>query len=355
MPDTIDSLVRGLSDEDRAGRKAAEDGLVMLGAEAVGPVLTYVGEGQPAGLGDAEPVLRRLGTEATRRLREIRRQGPGQLRGKALVALAALSGGEDLEEPDRSAVERLVRIKLLDEFPARLPSDAGRWLAFPADRLDDAVAALSLHDLRPATTVAGVAAATKATDSVEFPPAQDTTGQDTTGQDTTGQGSPAQGTQETAYRVFITAEFKSRRRTLPIRNWRLLWGNSFLDELSGFTLADTLSRHCGEAHFYSVDPYNEAENWYVSRDGHLVRSFSTYADPQFVGDPLPFEVKYRDESEDPREAAEFAEGCPYTSTAAGNLSLQPGYIPAARAQGHGWLATTHPDVPNSRFPGALPI
>ncbi|MDI3405596.1 hypothetical protein [Streptomyces cavernicola] len=341
MPDSVDAHARNLSASDRGTWKAAVDALVALGAEAVDHVLPYVREGGSAGLGDAEPVLRRLGTEAERRLRHIRRQGPGRLRGKALVALAALGGGESLDRADRSAVERLVRIKLLAELPVRLPADTGRWLAFPADRTQDAVSVLGLHDLRPATTEMGVAAATRFTDRIELPHPQ---------------GSPgSQGSQDSAHRVFITPELTNRDRTLPIRNWRLLWGDSFIDDHSGFTLADRLSRKCGEAHFYSVDPYHEAENWYVARDGRLVRGYSTYGDPQFTGDPLPFEIKYRDDASDPREAAEYANGCPYTSAAARNLSVHCGFVPETRTQGHGWISGTHPDVPTSRFPGALPV
>ncbi|MDI3390749.1 hypothetical protein QIS99_31830 [Streptomyces sp. B-S-A8] len=335
MPDPIDSLVQGLSARDRATREAAANALVGLGAEAVVHVLPVVREGESAGLDDAEPVLQRLGAEAERQLRSIRRRGPGPLRRKALVALAELSGGEGLDGADQSSLERLVRVKFLDESSVRLPAEAGRWLAFPADRFDDAVSVLGLHDLRPCTTVMGVAAATKGTDSLELPHAQDS--------------------DLSAYRVFITPELKSRRRTLPIRTWRLLWGNSFLDEMSGFTLADKLSRECGEAHFYSIDPYNDAENWYVARDGYLVRSYGTYADPQFSGDPLPFEVTYREGPADGDEDAEESEGCPSANRAASNLSVQSGFIPMARTQGHGWLASTHPDVPTSRFPGALPV
>ncbi|MFM9373743.1 hypothetical protein [Streptomyces sp. Da 82-17] len=329
-------LFADLSATNRSTREGAEDALVALGVEAVDHVLPYVREGRPAGLGDAEGVLRRLGAVAKGRLREIRRRVPGRLRRKALVALAALGGGEGIEGADLRALERLVRIRLLEEGAVRLPAEAGRWLAFPADRFDDAVSALGLHDLRPATTVTGAAAATGFPDRVEVPNSADSR-------------------RSTAYRVFVTPELTSRRRTLPIRNWRLLWGNSFIDELSGFTLADRLSRECGEAHFYSADPYNQAECWYVSRAGRLVRSYGTYADPQFAGEPLHFEVAYRNNAATPREAAEYADGCPYASTAARNLSVQCDFVPDIRTQGHGWLANTHPEVPTFRFSGALPV
>ncbi|MEV6027971.1 hypothetical protein [Streptomyces sp. NPDC052036] len=101
-----------------------------------------------------------------------------------------------------------------------------------------------------------MAAATQAADSLQF---QD-----------------PQGETQTAYRVFITPEFENWRSSLQFKKWRMLWGNSFLEELDGFRLARRLSRRCGEAHFYSIDPYNAAENWYIAREGHPVRSYDTY-------------------------------------------------------------------------------
>ncbi|MFH0522152.1 hypothetical protein ACHBTE_33945 [Streptomyces sp. M41] len=335
MSDGTNASVRDLCDDDRNVRQAAEDRLVALGVQAVDTLLPYAAERDPSRLKwGAESVLQRLGDEALPRLREIRRQGPGRLRSDALTVLLDLGGAEHLDERDRRAVERLVHIRLKDERPVRVPSEAGRWLAFPADRLDDAVAALGLHDLRPATTVMGVAAATKSQDSIEF--------------------KESQGKTQTAYRVFITPAFETWLSEVPIQNWCMLWGNSFIDQLDGFALADRLSERCGEAHLYVLDPYNRAENWYVSRDGRSVRSFGTYDEPQFQGEPLPFEVEHREDA-DEDEAEEYAEGVPYAMTAADYLSVEPGRMPASGTHGHGWLATTRPDVPNSRFKGALPL
>ncbi|WP_254389578.1 hypothetical protein [Streptomyces sp. AC550_RSS872] len=335
MPSPFDALVRDLTDDDRSVWRAAEDQLVALGVQVVDTLLPYAGEDGPSRLKwGAESVLHRLGDQAVPRLREIRRRGPGHLRGSALKVLVDLGGAEYLDDGDLGAVERLVRIKLEDERPVRVPSEAGRWLAFPADRLDDAVAALGLHDLRPATTVMGVAAATKATDSLEFRDARERT--------------------RTAYRVFITPAFETLLTDVPIQNWCMLWGNSFIDQLDGFALADKLSERCGEAHFYILDPYNSAENWYVSREGHQVRSFGSYDHPRFQGEPLPFELEYR-KYVDEDEAEEYAEGVPDALTAADNLSVEPGRMPASGTHGHGWLATTHPAIPGARFKGALPI
>jgi hypothetical protein len=335
MPETIDALVEDLSSRDRTVRQAARDTLVALGPQGIDRLLPYTLGRRPRSLKrHIQEIIELMGDEALPRLREIRRAGPGRLRSNALEILVELGGADALDEADRRAVERLVRIKLLDERPVETPSEAGRWLAFPADRFDDAVAALGLHDVRPVTTVMGVAAATRATDSLEFQDARSET--------------------QRAYRVFITPEFENWRAKGPIKNWRMLWGNSFLDELDGFRLARELSERCGEAHFYILDPYNSAENWYVARDGHRVRSYGTYDYPQFAGEPLPFEAWHM-ENADEDEAEAYAEGVPDAFTAADNLSVHPGPELAKYTHGHGWLATTHPDVPNSRFKGALPI
>ncbi|MDA0567994.1 hypothetical protein LG943_27280 [Streptomonospora sp. S1-112] len=324
MPDRVDALLRDLTGEDRGARRAAAPLLADLGAPVVERLLPLCADGASR-YSPAESVLHRIGEAALLPLREVRRRGPGRLRRTALRLLVDLGGAECLAEADRRAVERLVRIRLAEEGDVRLPSDAGRWLAFPADRFDDAVAALDLHGLTPATVAMGVAAATAAENSREF--------------------RDAQGATATAYRVFITPEFENWQHEGPGRMWRLVWGDSFVDELDGFTLADRLSRRCGEAHFYGIDPYHSAENWYVSREGRGVRGYSTYADPPFFGDPLPFEAG---EDED-------SEGTVHASTAAFLLSVEPGPMSAHGTRGHGWLATTRPEVPLDRFRGALPV
>ncbi|MEU1854145.1 hypothetical protein ABZ499_34035 [Streptomyces sp. NPDC019990] len=335
MSDTVATLVQGLSATDRSAKRAARDALAALGAVGIDQLLPYALDRYPRSLRrDVQFIIEGWGDEVLPRLREIRRTGPGQLRGRALEILANIGGQEALDDVDRRAVERLVQIKISDERPVEFPFEAGRWLAFPADRLDDAVSALGLHDLRPVTTVAGVAAATQATDHLNFQDSRTTT--------------------HRAYRVFITPAFENEYAEGNIKLWRMLWGNSFLDELDGFELARELSGRCGEAHFYVLDPYNASENWYVARDGHTRRSFSTYAYPQFEGKPLPFEAWYM-ENADEDEAEAYSDGVPDASKAAWNLSVEPGPQLAEDTHGHGWLATTHPDVPNSRFKGALPI
>lgn len=158
------------------------------------------------------------------------------------------------------------------------------------------------------------------------------------------------GNESTAYRVFITPEFSG---------WRLLFGNAFLDELGGTNLADKVSEQAGEAHFYAIDTYQNSQLWWISRDGHVVRGHSTYGEPEWVGDPLPFELEYMqgedDPFADPYFVEKYAEGVTDADMAADALSVTPGPMPEPTTYGHGWLATTSTEAPNSRFKGVLPI
>jgi hypothetical protein len=154
------------------------------------------------------------------------------------------------------------------------------------------------------------------------------------------------GTKETAYRVFITPQFG---------DWRLLYGNAFLDAFGGDYLTEKASRQCGEAHFYSIDTYHDVHAWCVARNSHVVRRHATWGDPEWEGDPLPFELDYLEGRIwiDPSQIS--AQGVTDANVAGRHLSVDVGFMLESETQGHGWLATTHPDVPSSRFKGALPI
>ncbi|OEJ37634.1 hypothetical protein AR457_31380 [Streptomyces agglomeratus] len=332
MPDSIESLVGDLTSDDRTVRTEAQDALVALGSAAVEHVLPLLDDRRTAGELEGIAFFRRAADSAVPRLQEIRRRGPGRLRRAALRALAEVRGEEGLESRDRQAVERLVRIKLLREKQERvtLPRET-RWLAFPADRLEGAVAALGLHDLRPATCAMGVAATTVAKDAIE--------------------NETPDGGKVVAYRAFITPEFKG---------WRLVYGDSFLDAAGGPELAERISERCGEGHFYSIDTYHNANVWWIAENGRVVRGHSTYADPEWVGEPLPFELTYIEaDADDPfldRDLVErYSEGVTDPDMVALKLSVEPRRMRPATMRGHGWLATTHPAVPSGAFRGALPI
>ncbi|MFI9048461.1 HEAT repeat domain-containing protein [Streptomyces sp. NPDC053427] len=327
MSEDIAALVRRLTAVDREDRDDARDRLVALGAPVVEHLLPLLQDEAAPGRSAAESCLERLGTEAIEPLRTVRRTGPGHLRVTALRALASLGGGDALSPADRAAIERLVRIKLLDERPGDLP--AGLWIAVPGAEVADIVAALELHDPRPATTAMGVSAAIDHENSLNHR-ADD-------------------GTDTTVYRVFITAEFEG---------WRLVYGADYLNDYWAQAVG-RLSKHCREAHFYAVDDYNGARVWWVSENGQDKRGYRTYGDPEWIGEPLEFERNLMQEEDDelydPAEAEEYAEGVRDPEEAASWISVQPTTVEVLDTVGHGWLAVTSPDVGHGRFRGALAI
>ncbi|MGW2028395.1 hypothetical protein, partial [Streptomyces decoyicus] len=301
--------------------------LVALGAPAVEHLLPLLGDEEGPGRSAAESCLQDLGATAIEPLRRVRSEGPGGLRPAALSALASLGGGDALGPADRAAVERLVRVKLLDESPGDLPAET--WLAVPGAEVKDIVRALELHDARPVTTALGVSAAVHHENSLDH--------------------RSDDGTSSTAYRVFITPEFDG---------WRLVYGADYLNDYWAQAV-EKLSTHCREAHFYAVDEYNGARVWWVAENGQDKRGHRTYGDPEWVGEPMEFERDLMqdedDELYDPEEAEEYAEGVRDPEEVASYISIQPTTVEVLDKVGHGWLAVTSPDVGHGRFRGALDI
>ncbi|WP_382464832.1 HEAT repeat domain-containing protein [Streptomyces noursei] len=331
MSEEIAALVRRLAAESRDDRAAAQDALTALGAPVVPYLLPLLkNDGTPGGTA-AELCLEDIGSAALAPLREVRAHGPGALRATALRMLAELGGGDALSDADRSAVERLVRIKLPDEQPGDLPAD--RWVAVPKAEVADIVDALDLHDARPVTTAMGLSAAVHHENSLSRP-ADD-------------------GSDATSYRVFITPEFEG---------WRLVYGADYLNE-NWAEVVTRLSAHCGEAHFYAVDEYDGAWVWWVSENGQDRRGYRTYGDPQWIGEPMEFErdlmpdedVDPDSEDYDAEAAEEYAEGVRDPEEVASSISVQPTVVEVLDRVGHGWLAVTDPEVGHGRFRGALDI
>src|SRR5947208_7081111 len=112
MPKSIEDLAEDLTSPDSDTRTAAEGALVALGVQAVDHLLPFLREGQPAeATVHTRSFLRRTAEAAFPRLREIRRNGPADLRRPALRALADMGGEEFLDAADRRAIQRLVQIK----------------------------------------------------------------------------------------------------------------------------------------------------------------------------------------------------------------------------------------------------
>ncbi|MFE2330063.1 hypothetical protein ACFXD5_40205 [Streptomyces sp. NPDC059385] len=274
-------------------------------------------------LSRAEKDLKALGPEGVAGLLKIRRDGPGALRRHALHALAMIGAGDELDDRDRRALERLVRIKLPDDRPLddHCPF---MWIAVPAATYEGVFEALGLHDRIPATMAMGMSGVLHDTAV-------------TTGPD---------GEELTVHRAFVTPEFAG---------WRMVFGVMVFA-----TAEETVARvseYCGEAHFYFRDAYDDDHGWAIARQGRVIRSFQTYREPAWTGEPMPWETPQTDDEHwepgmyEPNGSCETSANC-----AADKLSIDPEEIDEdTPMSGHGWLAVTAPGVGHGPFPGALEI
>lgn len=272
----------------------------------------------------AERELKELGPDAAGALLDIRRNGPGALRRPALRALAVIGAGDRLDARDRRALERLVRIKLPDDRPL---DDLCPfvWIAVPAAAYEGVFEALGLHDPVPATMALGMSAVEHDTAVVTGP----------------------DGGERTVLRAFVTPEFDG---------WRMVFGGPVADCAQEEALARVGAR-CGQAHYYFRDGYDDAHGWAIAEGGRVVRSFRTYGEPAWTGEPMPWETP---QTEDEYwEAGLYEPNASLESNAnevADALTVDPERIDEdTPMSGHGWLAFTEPGVGNWPFPGALEI
>ncbi|MGA4878940.1 hypothetical protein NCG97_25815 [Streptomyces lydicamycinicus] len=324
MTDDIQQLIQQLCSSGPDEWETAERALCELGPQAVEYLLPLLADSTGNGGVRAQSCLSSIGSGAVPVLQRIRRQGPGRLRRPALQALAELAGGQEIAERDLKAIERLVRVKLVDEQPDELP--VGGWLAVRGAQVNDIVQALELGDVRPATVAMGISAAVESENSIEI-----------------------EGEEERAYRVFITPEFDE---------WRLIYGDDFIND-NWANAVQKLSARCNEAHFYLVDDFDGNNVWWVARNGEDHRGYRTYGDPEWIGDPMPFErslmVDEDDPLYDPEEHGDYAEGVTDPESVASWISIPPTTISIAEKVGHGWIAVAGGDVTNAAFKGALQI
>ncbi|MFD7558120.1 hypothetical protein ACFV9E_26700 [Streptomyces sp. NPDC059835] len=275
------------------------------------------------GLWQVEKDLKALGSEGVAGLLEIRRDGPGALRRHALHALAMIGAGDELDDRDRRALERLVRIKLLDD---RLLDDycPFMWIAVPAATYEGVFEALGLHDRIPATMAMGMSGVLHDTAV-------------TTGPD---------GEELTVHRAFVTPEFAG---------WRMVFGVMVFKTAE--ETAARVSAYCGEAHFYFRDAYDDEHCWAIAQQGRVIRSYQTYREPAWTGEPMAWETPQTEDEHwepglyEPNASCETSSNC-----AAEKLSIDPEEIDEdTPMSGHGWLAVTAPGVGHGPFPGALEI
>ncbi|AZQ32354.1 hypothetical protein EJ357_01890 [Streptomyces cyaneochromogenes] len=265
------------------------------------------------------------------RLRSLRRdpaESPRIRRG-AMAALVAGGGADALDDRDRAAVERLIRVKILDEIPS-LPSStlSGWWMAVPGASYEGVFEALGLHDRRPVTVAAGVRASEGREIQVPGP----------------------EGGSRSVGRVFVTPE---------LDGWRLVFGSFDLlvagDPWDGMIeTVERVSVHCGQAQLFFLDDAGGSDVWMVAENGRMIRRYAAEGYPEWEGDPLPWEILAADDP-DYDEAPSNA-GTMGARSACGYLSVDPDAVgPDTEVRGHGWLALTEPGVGHGAFPGTLRI
>ncbi|MCX4763623.1 hypothetical protein OG562_22190 [Streptomyces sp. NBC_01275] len=326
------------ADPDRSLAAGGFAGLLRLRVESDAGLRALVGaftrrDGVPSGAADYARLLADAFGPRLRRLRRDPAESP-KTRRAALAALAAGGGADALDPRDRATIERLIRVKIPHEIP-ELPAPilSAWWLAVPGASYEGLFEALGLHDRRPITVRAGVEATEGSRALLEL-----------TGSD---------GARRTVGRVFVTPELDGWR--LVYGPLRLLLGEPWDPWMES---VERLSAHCGQAQFFFVDDHGGSDLWVVAEKGRVIRRYTAEDDPEWVGDPLPWETlatedRYYDPEFDDWPANAGTDGA---ETACAHLSVDPGEVGAdTRIRGHGWLALTEPDVGHGAFPGTLPL
>ncbi|MEU0275850.1 hypothetical protein [Streptomyces sp. NPDC006307] len=236
-----------------------------------------------------------------------------------LRALLEAGFTDRLDERDRMLLARRALLKSCDEKPSPLLADSW-WYAVPDERYEGLFTALDLHDRFPVTLDEGA-------DVVRLPH------------------------RPGAFPVFVTPE---------IDGWRLVIGNLEVAVGAGWgawmSAVERLSAHCGEAQMFFEDEAGGANVWVVAEHGRIRRRYTREGDPEWVGEPLPWEdLRVDDEDFDPEyDEAEPNEGTADVATACGNLSVDPTGVGAgSRIRGHGWLALTAPGVGHKDLGGLV--
>ncbi|WBO64626.1 HEAT repeat domain-containing protein [Streptomyces camelliae] len=243
-------------------------------------------------------VLSMLGPGVVEPLRQLRERGPGKLRARALSVLAAVGGEEALSAADRAVVERLIRIKLLDDRARPLDVCFTSWIAVPGGDQQGIVELLDLFEARPATFALGQSVGAQDSDEgFEYG------------------------------RVYVTPE---------VDGWTLVlgpWCNPVDQERAEDVLrvVTELSRRYGKAQAYYFGEQGGGSGWLVAENGDVVRRCSgswEEADAQYtLGAPLPEEhAACIEEGITPDNEEEWADLAPYLAP---ELARQLGVSPSA--------------------------
>jgi hypothetical protein len=227
-----------------------------------------------------------------------------------LGALMEAGFTDRLSERERILLARRALLKSCYEEPSPVVSESW-WFAVPGERYEGLFTALDLHDRFPVTLGEGA-------DVVRLP------------------------CRPGAVPVFVTPE---------LDGWRLIFGN--LDYVVGIdwdewmSTVERLSSHCGEAQMFFEDDAGGSNVWVVADQGRIRRRYTREDDPEWVGEPLPWEdLLVDDDNFNPEyDAADPNEGTADAATACRLLSVDPTRIGAdTQIRGHGWLALSAPGV-----------
>lgn len=236
-----------------------------------------------------------------------------------LDALLEAGFTDCLGERDKMLLARRALLKSCYEEPSPLFLDSW-WYAVPGERYEGLFTALDLHDRLPVTFDEGA-------DVARLPH------------------------RPGAYPVFVTPE---------LDGWRLIFGN--LEDVVGvdwdewMSAVERLSALCGEAQMFFEDDAGGSNVWVVAEQGRIRRRYTCDDDPEWVGEPLPWEeLRVDDEHCDPeRDEVEPNEGTADAMTACAHLSVDPTRIGAdTRIRGHGWLALSAPGVGHEDLGGLV--
>ncbi|MFD5426985.1 hypothetical protein [Streptomyces sp. NPDC127084] len=236
-----------------------------------------------------------------------------------LGALLEAGFTDRLGERGRMLLARRALLKACYEEPSPLDT-GGWWFAVPGERYEGLFTALDLHDRFPVTLGEGVEA--------EWLPHR-----------------------RGALPVFVTPE---------LDGWRLAMGN--LADVVGvdwddwMSAVERLSAECGEAQMFFEDEADGSNVWVVAEQGRVRRRYGREDDPEWVGEPLPWEeLRVHDEDFDPEyDEAGPEDGTADAATACAQLSVDPTRIGAGtRIGGHGWLALSAPGVGHEDLPGLV--
>ena len=313
LPDYLSALHDSRT-EIRLGSIRGIGNLREAGLPAAPVIASLLGDAEEEVRAAAARALVMMGAGVVPLLQEIRATGPGRARPAALRCLADVGGESALSVRDRQALERLIRIKLIDDHPVPVTGCFLSWIAVEASDQRQVMDFFGLTPSWPATFPLGIGAA-----------------------DADGHGY----NDETGHlaRVFVTPPVDGW--TLLVGPWCSLIAEDRRDEV--LDLCVRASATFGKVQAYWYGERGDGSAWLVAENGTLIRrgaNLGEALDEEIaLGVPLPSETELLDaeEDEDDRSYALFD----FAPVLAGRLSINPRELSAATTwQGHGWLALT---------------